>query len=168
MVDAALERGGGTEQRLRLIPSRVVVCLLLAGALFDGQGWRQVWSRLTSALPQAARCPSASSLTASMRRVGVARLRELFAVLAGPALAPHQVRFAGRLVVAIEGTQLAVADTEADRVTYPEPRGGSNGQAGYPTVRLVAIVATGTRALIDAVFGPDRVDVGVPSLLRTG
>ena len=34
MVDAALEAGGGRERRLRRLPSRVVVYLLLAGALF--------------------------------------------------------------------------------------------------------------------------------------
>ena len=40
MVDAALATAGGREQRLRRLPSRVVVYLLLAGALFAGQGWR--------------------------------------------------------------------------------------------------------------------------------
>lgn len=150
-----------------------MVYLLLAGALFDGQGWRQVWSRLTSALPQVTRCPSASSLTAAMRRVGVAPLRELFGLLAGPAPAPHQVRFAGRPVVAIDGTQLAVADTPANRGAHPKAPGGPNGQAGYPTVRLVANVATGTRAVIDAVFGPDRVGeepyaASLTPSLRTG
>ena len=159
MVDAALEASGGKERRLRLIPSRVVVYLLLAGALFDGQGWRSVWSRLTSALPQAPRRPCASALTEAMRRVGPAPLRELFTLLAGPAgsAAPQRVRFAGRLVVAIDGTQLAIADTEANRNRFPKPRPGPNGQAGYPTIRLVAIVATGTRAIIDAAFGTDRV-----------
>lgn len=42
-------------------------------------------------------------------------------------------------------------------MAYPKPRGGSNGQAGYPMVRLVALVACGTRQVIDAVFGPDTI-----------
>ena len=113
MVDAALAAGGGQQRRVRLIPSRVVVYLLLAGMLFAGQGWRSVWSRLTTGLPQAGRRPSASALTAAMRRVGPAPLRELFTLLAGPAASPaqHRVRFAGRLVVAIDGTQLAIAES---------------------------------------------------------
>ncbi|MGH3622020.1 MAG: transposase, partial [Sciscionella sp.] len=32
--------------------------------------------------------------------------------------------------------------------------GGSHGPAGYPQVRLVALVACGTRTILDAVFGP--------------
>lgn len=159
MVDAALAEGGGVQRRLRLIPSRVVVYLLLAGALFAGQGWRTVWSRLTTGLPQAPRRPCASALTAAMRRVGPGPLRELFGLLAGPAanLATGRVRFAGRLVVAIDGTQLAIADTDANRARFPKAPGGPNGPAGYPMIRLVAIVATGTRTIIDAVFGSDQV-----------
>ena len=38
MVDAALEAGGGVQRRVRRLPSRVVVYLLLAGALFGSVG----------------------------------------------------------------------------------------------------------------------------------
>ena len=38
MVDAALATAGGKERRLRRLLSRVVVGLLLAGALFAGHG----------------------------------------------------------------------------------------------------------------------------------
>ncbi|NVN00638.1 transposase [Arthrobacter sp. SDTb3-6] len=73
--------------------------------------------------------------------------------------AAHQVtRFAGRLVVAIDGTQPAVADTEANRVRFPKPRGGPNGEPGYPMVRMAAVLTAGTRSIIDAVFGTDTVD----------
>lgn len=158
MVDAALDSAGGTQRRLRRLPSRVVVYLLLAGALFTGQGWAHVWARLTCGLALAPRRPSASAVTEAMRRVGPGPLRELFTLLAASTLirTRHTVRFAGHLVVAIDGTQIAVADTEANRVMFPKPRGGPNGQAGYPTVRILAIVATGTRQVLDAVFGSDR------------
>lgn len=158
MVDAALETAGGKEQRLRRLPSRVVVYLLLAGALFAGQGWRHVFSRLTGALACPVLRPSKAGITEAMRRVGPSPLRELFTFFAGAtATGAHQgVRFAGRFVVAIDGTQIAVADTEANRVVFPKPRGGPNGEAGYPMIRLVALVATGTRSVIDAVFGSDK------------
>jgi hypothetical protein len=38
MVDEALARAGGTQARVRDLPSRVVVYLLLAGSLFSGWG----------------------------------------------------------------------------------------------------------------------------------
>ena len=158
MVDAALESAGGKEQRQRRLPSRVVVYLLLAGVLFAGQGWRQVWDRLTGGLGRPVPPPSRSSITEAMRRVGARPLRELFTLLAGPAAAEASaaVRFAGRLVVAIDGTQIPVADTEANRVVFPKPRPGPNGEAGYPFLRMVTIIACGTRSVIEASFGTDQ------------
>lgn len=159
MVDAALEAGGGRERRLRRLPSRVIVYLLLAGALFVGHGWSYVFSRLTAKDDGRVRTPARSALSGAMRPVGPRPLRELFHLLAGPGTAGtgRRTRFAGRLVVALDGTRAPIADTERNRMVFPEPRGGPNGQAGYPMVRLVALIATGTRSMIDAVFGTDRV-----------
>ncbi|MFD7425880.1 transposase domain-containing protein [Streptomyces sp. NPDC059818] len=50
LVDGALASAGGLQQRVRRLPSRVVVHLLLAGALFTGAGWTGIWSRLTALL----------------------------------------------------------------------------------------------------------------------
>ncbi|MFD0432072.1 transposase domain-containing protein [Streptomyces zhihengii] len=50
MVDEVLADTGRTQQRIRDLPSRVVVYLLLGGALFPGLGWQQVWQRLTAGL----------------------------------------------------------------------------------------------------------------------
>src|SRR4051794_18268502 len=50
MVDAALAETGSVQQRIRDLPSRVVVYLLLAGALFAGCGYRQGWAHLTAGL----------------------------------------------------------------------------------------------------------------------
>jgi len=69
MIDAVLESAGGKEKRPRRLPSRVVVYLLLAGALFAGQGWRQVWSRLSYGVTTASPCPTGSAVTEAMRRV---------------------------------------------------------------------------------------------------
>ncbi|WP_423185012.1 transposase domain-containing protein [Arthrobacter sp. NyZ413] len=159
MVDAALETASGKERRLRRLPSRVVVYLLLAGVLFADQGWKQVFSRLVTGLPVPVKSPSASALSEAMRRVGTAPLRELFSLVKGPAVtgARQMNRFAGRLVVAIDGTQLAVADTEVNRVRFPKPRGGPNGEAGYPMLRLVAILTAGTRSVIEVAFDTDAV-----------
>jgi hypothetical protein len=50
MVDAALEETCRAERRVRSLPSRVVVYLLLAGCLFAELGYVQVWGRLTAGL----------------------------------------------------------------------------------------------------------------------
>ncbi|WP_331743953.1 transposase domain-containing protein (plasmid) [Streptomyces sp. NBC_00873] len=50
MVDAALTETGAVQQRLRKIPARVVVYLLLAAALFEDCGYLAVWRKLSAAL----------------------------------------------------------------------------------------------------------------------
>lgn len=157
LVDEALASAGGLQHRIRRLPSRVVVYLLLAGALFTGLGWARVWARLTASLPVPLPSPAPSSITAAMRRVGPKPLKALFDLVKGPAAvtATQATRFADRLVVAIDGTQIALPDTPANLSVFPRAKAGPNGPAGYPMLRLVALVACGTRTLLDAVFGTD-------------
>jgi len=50
LVDAALAATGRTQSRLRALPARVVVYLLVAGCLFAELGYGQVWQRLCAGL----------------------------------------------------------------------------------------------------------------------
>ncbi len=56
-------------------------------------------------------------------------------------------------MVALDGTILTVPDTPAVLTGFTK-QAGNHGGTGYPQVRLLALVACGTRTLIDAVFGP--------------
>jgi hypothetical protein len=155
MVDAVLEETRRTQRRVRVLPARVVVYLLLAGCLFEGLGYPQVWRRLAAGLgglPVAA--PAASAMTQARRRLGPGPLRELFLLLRGPS--PHAARWKGLLVCAIDGTIMTVADSPANLAVYSKQRGGPRGGGSYPTLRLLALVACGTRTVIDAVFRPVR------------
>lgn len=157
MVDAALVETRTVQKRLRGLPSRVVVYLVLAGCLFPEVGYRQVWAKLTATLgPNARRGPSASALAQARRRLGPAPLRWLFNLIRGPVgVAPHRagVWWKGLLVTAIDGTTVTVADAEAVSTRYTK-HPGNHGGTGYPQLRLLALVACGTRSIIDAVFGP--------------
>ena len=153
MVDAVLEETCRVQRRVRDLPARVVVYLLLAGCLFAELGYAQVWHRLAAGLgglPVAV--PTASAMTQARRRLGPGPLRELFVLLRGPA--PGGARWRGLLVCAIDGTIMTVADSEANLAVYSKQRGGPNGGSGYPMLRLLALVSCGTRTVIDAVFGP--------------
>src|SRR3954467_9156777 len=98
--------------------------------------------------------PSAAGLAAARRRVGAAPLRALFGLLRGPAAGPATagVWWHGRLICALDGTSLCCPDTPANLAVYC--KGGSHhGGTGYPMVRLLALVACGTRALLQTTFG---------------
>ena len=156
MVDEALAQTRAVQRRVRDLPSRVVVYLLLAACLFPEVGYLGVWRKLTAGLagvPVAA--PSAGALAQARRRVGAAPLRWLFDLLRGPAAVPHGrgVWWRGLLVCAIDGTIVTVPDSAANLARFSKG-GGHHGGTGYPQARLLALVACGTRTLIDAVFGP--------------
>jgi hypothetical protein len=153
MVDAVLEQTCRVQRRVRDLPARVVVYLLLAGCLFAELGYCQVWHRLAAGLDGLdIASPTASALTQARRRLGPGPLRELFALLRGPS--PAGARWRGLLVCAIDGTIMSVADSAANLAVYAKQRGGRNGDSGYPMLRLLALVSCGTRTVIDAVFRP--------------
>jgi hypothetical protein len=153
MVDAVLEQTCRLQRRVRDLPARVVVYLLLAGCLFAELGYPQVWAKLTASLGGLpVPVPAASAMTQARRRLGPGPLRALFFLLRGPS--PADVRWRGLLVAAIDGTIMTVADSPANLALYAKQRGGATGGSSYPQLRLLALVACGTRTVIDAVFGP--------------
>jgi hypothetical protein len=156
MVDEVLAGAGRTQQRIRDLPSRVVVYLLLAGALFPGIGWQQVWQRLTAGLDGLeTAAPTAGAMAQARRRVGTGPLRDLFDLLRGPAagISMAGAWWRGLLVCAVDGTLVAVPDSPANQAEFARHR-CNNGGAGYPSLRLLVLVSCGTRTVLDAVFGP--------------
>ena len=159
MVDAALAETGTLEQRTRLLPSRVVVYLLLAAGLFSEIGLGQVWSRLCAGLPECVPSPAPSAVCAARARLGVAPFAALFDLLRGAQTGSPRRRgvfWRSRLVTAVDGSVLCCPDTPANLTEFAKP-GGARGAAAYPAVRVLALIACGTRTVIDAVFGHDRI-----------
>ena len=160
MVDEILAATRRTQQRIRLLPARVVVYLTLAGCLFAELGYEQVWQKLTAGLTGLDLAePSSSSLREAQQRLGPTPLRALFDLLRGPAAttAKHAVYWRGLLLTAIDGTTMSVTDAKAVRARYRKQR-GNNGGAGYPALRLSVLLTCGTRSIIDAVFSPTSTD----------
>jgi hypothetical protein len=171
MVDAALSATRTTQARLRDLPSRVVVYLLLAACLFPEVGYPGVWRKLTAGLAGIATVtPSAGGLGQARHRLGAAPLRWLFDLLRGPAALPGQrgTWWRGLLVCAIDGTTLTVRDSPRVLARFTKHR-CNHGGTGYPQVRLVTLLACGTRTVIDAVFGSTTTGetTYTPRLLRS-
>jgi Insertion element 4 transposase N-terminal/Transposase DDE domain len=157
MADAVLEETCRVQRRVRDVPARVALYLVLAGCLFAELGYCQVWDRMAAGLRGPAARPTAGALTQARRRLGPEPLRALFGLLRGPAAVPAGTagtRWRGLLPCAIDGTIMTVADSAANLAVYSRQRGGAGGGSSYPLLRLVAVVSCGTRSVIDAVFGP--------------
>src|SRR5258708_5458645 len=158
LADAVVEETRTRERRLRDLPSRVGVCLVVGLALFRGRGYGGVRQKMTAALGGQLGVPSPSpkALRDLRRRLGAAPVKALFEVLAGPAAQPSApgVRFGRYRTVAFDGcTSIKVPDTLRNRGWLGKMK-AALGVTGYPAVELMTLVETGTRALIGAVFGP--------------
>jgi hypothetical protein len=155
LVDAVLAETGSVERRLRVLPSRVGVYFVLALCLFPGLGYGKVWAKLTAAVPGRTSL-SSKAFRDLRRRLGPAPMRALFEVLAGPvaALRTPGVRFGRWRTVAFDGcVSFKVADSDRNRCWLGKLK-APLGVTGYPALRLMTVVETGTRGLLGAVFGP--------------
>ncbi len=157
LVDAVLEETGARERRLRRLPSRVGVYFVLAMCLFPRPGYLGIWAKLTSALSGLGLAsPSAKALRELRRRIGVAPVKALFGVLAGPLGQPRTpgVVFGRYRTVAFDGCRsIKVPDTGRNRAWLGKLN-AALGETGYPVIQLMTLAETGTRALLGAVFGP--------------
>jgi hypothetical protein len=177
LVDDALERTRTVQRRLRLLPSRAGVYFVLALGMFPHLGYLRVWGKLTAGLAGlGVACPSEKALRDLRRRLGPAPLKALFEVVAGPLAQPHTpgVRFGGLRTVAFDGcSSVKVPDTPRNRTWIGRIRCRMS-WAGYPTLRLMALVETGTRGLLGATLGSagDRDEITLATrllpLLRPG
>ncbi len=169
MVREALTETGTHEQRTRRLSSARTVYFVLALALFPALGYLNVFAKLTAHAPLPAKI-SAAALTGARRRIGVKPLQLLFDLLRGPApTVQREGSFHGRYrLCALDGTILTVADTVQNRLIYCK-QPGLHGGTGYPQARLLALVACGTRSILDAVFGPTSIGetTYTPRLLRS-
>jgi hypothetical protein len=156
LVDDVLEQTRTVQRRLRDLPSRVGVYFVLALGLFPRLGYTRVWDKLTAGLagltiPR----PSEKALRDLRRRLGPAPLKALFQMVAGPLAQPHTpgVRYRGLRTVAFDGcNSIKVPDTDRNRSWLGRIR-YRLGWAGYPTLRLMTLVETGTRGLLGATLG---------------
>ena len=140
MADAVLEQTCRVQRRVRDLPARVVVYLLLAGCLFAEPGYAQVWRRLAAGLDGlSVAVPTASAMTQARQRLGPGPLRELFALLRGPG--PSGARWRGLLVCAIDGTDHDRRRTA--RRTWPSTPSSAAAPTAAPSYPAAAAAGPG-------------------------
>lgn len=157
LVDAVLTETRRTERRVRRLPSRVALYLVLAMALFEKVSIAGVFSALAAGLgglPVPA--VSEKALRDARRRIGPEPVKAIFEVLAGPIAQPHTpgTRYRRWRTVAFDGcASTKIPDTPRNRAVYGRAP-VRHGHSGYPMLMLMTLAETGTRALAAAVFGP--------------
>src|SRR6516162_2326971 len=164
LVDEVLAEAGQAGpggQRFRALPGRLGVYFVLGLCLFSDLPYREVLRKLASGLGGALaaagwQVPASTALTGVRRRLGENPFELLFWRLAGP-LSPGRAPWShicGLLAVAWDGTTVAAPASAANVACFGRLRGKKDGH--YPLVRLVTLIACGTRALAGAALGPVR------------
>jgi hypothetical protein len=165
--------------RLRALPARLGVYFVLGLCLFSHLPYGQVLRELTSGLEAALagvgwQVPAPAALTKVRVRLGETPFELLLGRLAGP-LSPGREpwpHICGLLAVAWDGTTVKAPASAENITVFGRPRGPADGHD--PQVRLVALIACGTRGLPGAAIGPlagcgeRALAAGLPGRLRPG
>ena len=167
--DALLAAAGEKvpRRRARLLPPWLAVYFTLALCLLARLPYQDALRSLAGDGAAGLAAPASTALTAARRRLGERPLELLFQRVAG-VLLPSRDPWAtvcGLLVVAWDGTTLKVPATLENTAAFGRPRGGGGKKPGsgkkapsvqghYPHLRVVALIACGTRALLGAAIGP--------------
>lgn len=156
-IEAALTACGKASVRKRRLPAEQVVWLVIALALYRRLPVKEIVDSLDLALPELeARCITTSATTQARQRVGAQPLRWLFETTALRWIAQdeEQFLFHGLNVLAMDGTTLRLADSEANRLHFGAQNYPNDKVASYPQARGVTLMMLATQLIRDARFGP--------------
>jgi len=161
-IDEALEETGTASVRRRKLPAQLIVWLVIGMALFRDRSIHEVVSHLGLVLPSqkkkgptAGRSIAPSAIPQGRYRVGAAPIEAIFKRTAQSwtMAAADEYRWRGLAIYGADGTVLRIPDTDENREAFGLP-GSGRGQAGYPQVRLVALMALRSHLLAAVAFGP--------------
>jgi hypothetical protein len=116
--------------------------------LVEGLSWLTHWRK-------GWQVPSKVAIFKSRSRLGVEPVRELFESVARPLAEPglEGAWYRGWRLMAIDGTCLDVADTEANDRAFGRA-GTGRGQAAFPQLRMMGLAECGSHAIVAAALGP--------------
>jgi Insertion element 4 transposase N-terminal/Transposase DDE domain len=152
-------------RRARLLPPWLAVYFTLALCLLARLPCQDALRSLAGDGGAGLGVPATTALTAARRRLGERPLELLFQRVAGVLLTSRDpwAAVCGLLVAAWDGTTLKVPASPENTIAFGRPRGGGKKPGGgkapsaeghYPHLRVVALIACGTRAPPGAAIGP--------------
>ncbi|MFD7490800.1 IS4 family transposase [Streptomyces mirabilis] len=165
-VEEAVRSCGRLDRRwCASLPASAVVYFVLAMCLHFSESYAEILRKLTDGLRGAVhagalRVAGTSAVSKARTRLGPEPLKALFEQVRGPLTTPQSpgaFAFGRRLLMlSLDGTVLDVAPTQANTKAFGPPPGGSRKPGHHPQVKLVLLIACGTRGILGARFGPRR------------
>ena len=157
-IDQALHATDRATIRKHKLPAHFVVWLVIGMALFRDRSIREVVRHLDLVLPGTRRhaTVTGSAIVQARERLGPEPLATLFTQSAAvwSAAAAERARWRGLAVFAVDGTTLRVPDTAENDAAFGRPATRAGRPAGYPQLRLVALMLLGPHLLAALTVGP--------------
>ena len=148
-IEEALAWSGTVTLRRRRLPSEQVLWLAIGMGLMRNAPIERVVDQLELALPDSRGTLIAkSAISQARQRLGEDPLAYLFTVSAaewsGRSADVH--RWRGLALYGMDGTTMRIADSPENRAAFGG-QGGPRGESGYPSVRVVAMMALRSHVL---------------------
>jgi hypothetical protein len=163
LIGELLDHYGCNSQRVRCMPAVAGTYFCMALSLYPEAAYEQVFAVVSQGLSwmqghDAAVTIAKSSLSEMRGKIGAAPLQALVARACVPlaeARRQPDAFYAGLRVVAIDGSNLEVAD-EPDNITAFGYPGSRTGHAGYPQAQCAVLVECASHAILAANLGAYR------------
>lgn len=165
-IEEALAETGAASVRTRRLPAEQMVWLVIGMAMMRNRSIVDVVDKMSIALPSDEGAVAPSAVVQARQRLGAKPIEWLFRKSAVQWTESSWKTHSWRQlrVFGVDGTRLAVADSEANNEVFHKHVGG-NGMSGYPLMRAVAVMCLGSRICRDAEMGSfatSEVDVARP------
>jgi hypothetical protein len=160
-VRAIIAQCGRQSQRQRDLPAELVAYYVIAMSLLPQLGYQEVLRWMMTGLQwlrgeaEPMRITGKAALSRARARLGEAPLKTMFQQFAPAMTAQADLRGAHwkkHRLVALDGSTLALQDTEANADAFGRPS-NQHGPAAYPQARFVALVESGTHLAFAAELG---------------
>lgn len=158
MVTSIIDACGKTDKRIRDLPAALMVYYVIALSLFPGVAYQSVLQWLLTGLQWLGNHPfrvaCRASLSDARQRLGALPMQRLHEQMARP-MAEKSLpgsHFKGLLLVAIDGSTVALQDTEENSKEFGRSS-NQNGEAAWPLARFVGLVECGTHLIFGAKLG---------------
>lgn len=163
-INSVLDRSNKGTKRNRLLPAHIMIYYIIAlGFYFESSSrdvLRFLLGSLRDLLPDGSSIPTAckSAISQARTRIGKEPVIALYDEIVRP-LATEKTEgayYKNRLLVAMDGSKLDVADTEENTNYFGKQKyggfGGVKGKGTFPLMRFLSLVEVGTHVIFETVY----------------